>query len=191
MPDIPSLLQPLKDRLAAATPGRLVAEHRNQLDWLSSSQYINSDGHQAGSMIHQGDKGNPIWGSTWPHRNAQATADLFANAPTDQATLIAAVEAVEKIHKPVKIYDECDCPEGTHPEDYDYIDCSDYVGCDNSLTGIGCDECCVEAWDSLTQDCGENHTHVLDPSKRCPTVRALTQARVPSERQHFPHPRAG
>jgi hypothetical protein len=102
-------------------------------------------------------------------------ATFIANAPTDQAKLIAAIEKVAELHRPAKIYDECECPDSTHPEDYEYIDCEDYVGCHNSLSGIGCEECCVDG-DYLSQACGESHTHDMDQSKRCPTVAALAQA---------------
>lgn len=90
-------LNEIRARLDAATPGPLEAEHRESLDWLSSSPYINTAGHEAGSKIHTGDPGNPIWGSCWPHRNARADAEFIANAPADIAWLLDQLaEAWEK-----------------------------------------------------------------------------------------------
>lgn len=139
-----------------------------------------------------------------PWVNEVCDQEFIANAPDDVAYLLAelrkarerarrvaavatryrderneareALTRVEELHSPVKIYDECDCPDGTHPDEYDYIDCEDYVGCENSLSGIGCQECCVDSWDSLTQDCGENHSHSKDPAFRCDTIKALRAA---------------
>jgi hypothetical protein len=65
MTTIPSLLQPLKDRLAAATPG----------PWTDAL------------------------GKTFKAVGSIADARLIVNAPTDQAKLIAAVEAVEKARR--------------------------------------------------------------------------------------------
>lgn len=72
MSDIPALLQPLKDRLAAATPG----------PWFAIRYYVGAGSDQ-----------------TDPHTEvAKASfkpdAELIAAAPTDQAKLIAAIEAV-------------------------------------------------------------------------------------------------
>lgn len=78
---IPSLLQPLKDRLAAATPG----------PWA-----------------HYGDLGHEVYQPGAPDVNEPdlvaadiprlADAALIAHAPTDQAKLIAAIEAVAELH---------------------------------------------------------------------------------------------
>ena len=94
---------------------------------------------------------------------------------SDVARLLNALDAVTALHRAAKIYDECECPDGTHREDYDFIDCADYAGCENSLIGIGCEECCVQG-DGLSEDCGENHTHTMDAAKRCQTMEALSAA---------------
>lgn len=106
-------------------------------------------------------------GEDWP------CAAFIAAAPSIVAQLVAVVERVTEIHRQAKIYDECECPDGTHPEDYDFIDCDSYAGCENSLIGIGCEECCVSGG-FLSEACGESHTHTMDPDKRCPTIRAIT-----------------
>jgi hypothetical protein len=79
---IAALLRPLKDRLAAATPG----------PWA-----------------HYGDLGHEVYqpGATDMNEPGLVAADiprladaaLISNAPTDQAKLIAAVEAVEVMHR--------------------------------------------------------------------------------------------
>lgn len=83
------------------------------------------------------------------------------------------LDQVLALHRPAKIYNECECPAGTHPDDYDYIDCEDYVGCENSLSGIGCEECCVGSWGSLTEDCSDDHSHGKSPNERCRTVKLI------------------
>lgn len=83
-----------------------------------------------------------------------------------------AIEAVLALHKPIKVYNECDCPDGTHPEEYEWIDCEDYVGCENSFSHYACEECCT-AWDNITEGCSETHSHARALDTRCPTVAAL------------------
>jgi hypothetical protein len=128
------------------------------------------------------DNGEVIPAATGDGPNAGHNAEFIAHAPTDVAYLLAelrkaheALARVEALHRPAKIYDECECPEGTHPDEYDYIDCDSYAGCENSLIAIGCEECCVDG-DGLSERCGDSHTHTLDPDTRCQTVTALRAA---------------
>lgn len=86
-----------------------------------------------------------------------------------------AVALVRELHKPIKIYAECECPEGTHPDDYDYIDCDQYVGCHNSLVAVGCQECCSDG-ESITERCWDAHKHGMNPKERCATIAAITTA---------------
>ncbi|MFJ4288022.1 hypothetical protein ACIPY0_20465 [Paenarthrobacter nicotinovorans] len=99
---IAALLQPIKARLEAATPGPWEAIHRperspeNDPDILAKQR--REMGGEAGSSVWVEDEA--IWGSLWPSRNGRANATLIAAAPTDQAKLIAAVEAVVALHEP-------------------------------------------------------------------------------------------
>jgi hypothetical protein len=80
---IPSLLQPLKDRLAAATPGPWKAE-----PYLSG---VVEDGRvRVTSPSNSG-----IYNTA--EDVLPNDAALIASAPTDQAKLIAAIEAVESL----------------------------------------------------------------------------------------------
>lgn len=95
--------------------------------------------------------------------------------------LATAVRAVKDIHKPVPFYDECDCAEGVHPDEYEYIDTGDYIACPASFTGYGCEACCTSN-DYSTEDCphgGGAHTE-QDSSKCCPTMEAITNALEPT-----------
>lgn len=111
---------------------------------------------------------------------APVIADFVAEAPKDIAALLAVVrsqqakiERVWSIHKPIKVYDECECPDGTHPDEYEWIDCEDYNGCEYSFRHWACEECCTDG-DYITETCTENHRHGKFDAQRCPTIAALT-----------------
>lgn len=84
----------------------------------------------------------------------------------------AAIDDVRALHSPINVYDECECPDGTHPEEYDYIDCEDYVGCENSFSHYACEVCCT-ANDYITEWCSDTHDHTTESGCLCPTIRAL------------------
>jgi len=74
---ITSLLQPLKDRLAAATPG----------PWYAEKMRAHSD-----DVLAESEDGPIVIAE-----HAGCDAEFIAAAPTDQAKLIAAVEAAEAL----------------------------------------------------------------------------------------------
>lgn len=150
-------LAPIKARLNAATDGPFIV---SRFDHGGGRMVVEADGGRRKLVTDTFEIGD---------------REFYAEASTDITRLIAAIEGTFALHKPAKIYDECECPEGTHPDDYDYIDCDSYAGCENSLIAIGCEECCVHG-DYLSEACGESHTHTLDPETRCPTVAALSEA---------------
>ena len=81
MSDIPALLQPLKDRLAAATQGpwfqgRESDRYENTRE-VYSEREVSATSSDVATAIHKPED-----------------AALIANTPTDQAKLIAAIEAV-------------------------------------------------------------------------------------------------
>jgi len=80
---IPSLLQPLKDRLAAATPGPWEA----RVDDLTDDVDVVHDQEQVSFVATCGEKRFP---------RALDDAEFIAHAPTDQAKLIAAIESAEQ-----------------------------------------------------------------------------------------------
>lgn len=87
---ITDLLQPIKDRLEAATPG----------PWFAHQEYIDMGVPDAQHTIT--DSPNRYDGkfiaAVGLHSDVKhANSDLIRYAPTDQARLIAAVEAVEAL----------------------------------------------------------------------------------------------
>ncbi|AXH44423.1 hypothetical protein PP356_gp43 [Arthrobacter phage MargaretKali] len=84
--DVPALLQPMKDRLAAATPGPW-HQGRESNRWENSREVysereVSATSTDVATAIHK------------PEDSA-----LIASAPTDQAKLIAAIEAVAAPHQ--------------------------------------------------------------------------------------------
>lgn len=163
-------LEEIRGRLEAATPGPWKAKHRpdlpveNDPDILAKER--NEMGGQVGSAIHNGDPSNPLWGSVWPNRNAAKNAEFIAHAPTDMARLLAALEAVLALHKPVTVY-ELDPLNGTWV--YDESD-------ERKVMSVLCSECTpdpiIEEIDESEYD-GPNDIDVDFP---CPTVKAVQAA---------------
>jgi hypothetical protein len=88
---VPALLQPLKDRLAAATPGPWKTV-RHDL-----SLYVESESGEL-NPINLGYVGNR------PERDG----DFIAASPTDQAKLISAIEAVVGWCEALDVIEACD-----------------------------------------------------------------------------------
>ena len=87
-------LAEIQARADAATDGPWEARHRAGLDWLSQSPHVDNDGHEPGSSVGLADAVDPLWGSLWPSRNANADAEFIAHARTDVLALVAALRAV-------------------------------------------------------------------------------------------------
>ncbi|WP_271437706.1 hypothetical protein [Micrococcus luteus] len=56
------------------------------------------------------------------------------------AALARAVLAVSELHQPIRVYDECLDAECRN----DHIELVDYWGCDSTVIGWACDECCYD-----------------------------------------------
>jgi hypothetical protein len=78
---VPSLLQPLKDRLTAATPGPW-DRHDAQIRHTQIDGWVDPEGRKAAQ------------------EQTERDIRFVMNAPTDQAKLIAAIEAVAALHEP-------------------------------------------------------------------------------------------
>lgn len=103
-------LDEIQARADKATEGEWEARHRAGLDWLSQSPHVDNDGHEPGSSVGLADAVDPLWGSLWPSRNANADAEFIAHARTDVPWLIdqvrkrdAALRAVLDLHRPVEV----------------------------------------------------------------------------------------
>jgi len=95
---IPFLLQPLKDRLAAATPGPWFREYGDVITTDPDPRDV-EEGYDDPRSLRVV-RAAPHLAKREPQAIKDAT--FIANAPTDQAKLIAAIEAVAGLHKPEK-----------------------------------------------------------------------------------------
>jgi hypothetical protein len=89
--------------------------------------------------------------------------------------LVAALRAVEALHKPMRIYDECD---HSHEEnDPDVVDTGEFLTCEQMYLYSICRSCCVESDDYPEQAewCFDKHDHGTDLPP-CPTVTAIRDA---------------
>lgn len=86
---------------AAATPGPWEAHHRENLDWLSESDLVESSDHQPGSKVVFSVEDQERWfSSCWPHRNASADAAFIA--AVDPATIRRLVARVREAQAEVE-----------------------------------------------------------------------------------------
>jgi hypothetical protein len=97
---IPALLEPIQNRLNAATPGPWFREY---------SDVITSDPDPRDVEEGYDDPRSMRIVRAAPHLNKREpqgikNADFIAAAPTDQARLLAAVQAVTALHKPVTLW---------------------------------------------------------------------------------------
>ena len=187
---IPALLEPIQERLDAQLPdsARMDAYYYgfNRTGFGPVDAILS-----AVAVAGKGSHHTESWGgneSAWFYGDRpglpsadgaedliQKTADLAArNITTDTARLLAAVKAVAALHKPYAICDPCECTD--HPEEYEYIDCGEYNGCEQTITGWACGECCSDAMWFNTEECATNHRHTMNKDERCPTVSAVESA---------------
>jgi hypothetical protein len=86
------------------------------------------------------------------------------------------VAAVRKLHKPFRIYEECDHDADDHEDtDVDLIECDDFTTCEAGYTHSICTECCTTEWAGIrqqTEDCADAHRHD-DARPLCVTIAAL------------------
>lgn len=159
---IPSLLQPLKDRLAAATPGPWYVEE--------SRYSICADTYRIIGVERFRNFTNDL--SLGEDKD---TAEFIAAAPTDQAKLIAAIEAVAGLHTPVSLW-------MTHEDaDISYQSKEDALAERTDLTEadlVPFELCshCRKIEDSPCEGECTMQAGYRESLWPCPTVAALTQA---------------
>lgn len=117
---IPALLEPIQERLDAATPGpwsATQAADEESTTWIEATN---------GDVLHHDERGygHMRENFAWMKR---ADADFIANAPTDTARLLAAVKAVTEMHRREVIA----VHEG-HGEEATCTECGHYWPCPTS-----------------------------------------------------------
>lgn len=160
------LLDEIQGRADEATAGPWVAGHRSSLDWLSQSPAIDNDGHEPGSAIGPADAADPLWGSLWPSRNANADAEFIAHARTDVPALVGALRAVLDLHAPVPVYELRD-EFGGFATDEDG---------ERKLVTTLCRECSSEDAIDSVEDQEWTEDWAPEVQHPCPTVRAVESA---------------
>lgn len=105
----------------------------------------------------------------------RTTADLAVAAEVarergqEVERLRKVAEAVEALHRPIRVYDECD-----HDDcQAEQIEVCDYMACADSVIGWGCESCCYDE-DYPIEDCphGADHRGVSKDDS-CPTHAAV------------------
>jgi hypothetical protein len=105
-----------------------------------------------------------------PTENERDLADLL----DEREKLLAVVEAVESLHRPTRVYDEC-----THDDcQAEQIEVYDYMACADSQIGWGCETCCYDD-EFPIEDCphGADHRGVTEADS-CPTHAAVRAYRA-------------
>ncbi len=83
---------------------------------------------------------------------------------------LAVVEAVRTIHRPIRVYDECehDADHGCEP-----IEVYDYMACNESAIGWACSVCCYDD-EMPIEGCPHGAVHNgVTREHACPTTEAL------------------
>lgn len=84
-----------------------------------------------------------------------------------------ALNKVRELHKPFKIYGECDCTPEQQDDEQTHVEVDDVGRTCNLLYRI-CESCCYDGY-SQSEDCACSHEHGLD-KPICATVRILDEA---------------
>ena len=107
--------------------------------------------------------------ATWPCPSAEVAIALPALIDALEAER-AKVAGGLALHKPTRVYDECD-----HDPEHECepIEVYDYMGCSESVIGWACETCCYDD-DSPIEGCPHGADHRDVPREHaCPTAAAL------------------
>ena len=91
------------------------------------------------------------------------------DAAGERDALAAKLDAVRALHRPVGIYDECECSDEAKAEGHEDVE---EVGLTCNRMYTVCAECCRDDV-YQTEDCANYHDHKPDEAHHCPTIRAL------------------
>ena len=100
---------------------------------------------------------------------AAAELPAILDAAAERDALAAAVERVRALHRPVGIYDECECSDEAKAEGHEDVE---DIGLTCNRMYTVCAECCRDDV-YQTEDCASYHDHKPDEAHHCPTIRAL------------------
>lgn len=84
-----------------------------------------------------------------------------------------AIEAVRKLHRPYKMYDECDCTDEQKDDEQTHVEI-DVIGRTCNMLYTICFECCGDGY-GQGESCANYHDHGEGKSI-CPTIRILDEA---------------
>ena len=90
----------------------------------------------------------------------------------ERDALAAKLGAVRALHRPVGIYDECECSDEAKAEGHEDVE---EVGLTCNRMYTVCAECCRDDV-YQTEDCANYHDHKPDEAHHCPTIRALDES---------------
>ena len=168
MPDLtPEKLAELRRLLDNGTPGPW------RIDSLENGEhclYIDEPSESLGG-------GGAIVAEWLTDHNANLIAEAInalpalLDAAAERDALAATVERVRALHRPVGIYDECECPDEAKSEGHEDVE---EVGLTCNRMYTVCAECCRDDV-YQTEDCANYHDHKPDEAHHCPTIRALDE----------------
>ena len=98
-------------------------------------------------------------------------AEARDNARAEVERLSAQLNAVRALHRPVGIYDECECSAEAKAEGHEDVE---EVGLTCNRMYTVCAECCRDDV-YQTEGCASYHDHKPDEAHHCPTIRALDE----------------
>ena len=103
---------------------------------------------------------------------AAAELPAILDAAAERDALAAKLGAVRALHRPVGIYDECECSDEAKAEGHEDVE---EVGLTCNRMYTVCAECCRDDV-YQTEDCANYHDHKPDEAHHCPTIRALDES---------------
>lgn len=104
-----------------------------------------------------------------PCTKCQASVGEVERLRSERDRVAAAEERVRALHRPVGIYDECDCPDLAKAEGH--LDVYEVGITCNKLYEVCAECCCDDGYQ--TEDCAIYHEHKLGETHHCPTIRTL------------------
>lgn len=147
-------------------------------DYLDEIQ-ARADAATPGPWEHVGSYGRIVSGPVQVCRaygdDGTATPDaaFIAHARTDVPRLVAALRAVEALHRPWKVYGECDCTDEEKADDLTHAYVEE-IGSTCNVEAVVCAECCSEGDEYHSEECATYHDHG-EGKPICPTRAVIAE----------------